>query len=89
MDARSAVNRMKSSDADAAERMSADIAERYQKEFSSLRAEADSKRLQLDAVHQQHVQNNFNYKKKNTMQKLIDELQAPFYDVCTLYSQGQ
>lgn len=58
-----------------------EITDRYQKKYASLLLDSDSKALQLDAVHQQHVQTNFNYKKKNIMQKLMEELQAAYYDV--------
>ena len=35
----------------------------------------------MDATHQQHVQANLNYKKRVTMQKLMEELQSQYYDV--------
>lgn len=80
-DARTRVQEMKVVDPKRAEKMNTEITDRYQKEYFSLQTEGDSRSLQLDAVHQQHVQSNFNFKKRNVMQKLMDELQAQFYDV--------
>ena len=35
-----------------------------------------SKLLQMDSVHQQHVQTNLDVKKRTTVEKLMHELQA-------------
>lgn len=73
--------RLKEQDPKQAETLNKDITERFQKEYFAAQTEGDSKVIQLDAVHQQHVQTNFNYKKRTVMQELMDELQAQYYKV--------
>ena len=80
-DARNRMLRLKEQDPKQAETLNKDITERFQKEYFAAQTEGDSKVIQLDAVHQQHVQTNFNYKKRTVMQELMDELQAQYYKV--------
>ena len=46
---------------------------------------ADSKVLQLDAVHQQHVQSSLDSKKRKTIEKLMTELEADQPEVSNWY----
>lgn len=80
-EARDRVTKLKANDPKKAETQNTDITDRYQKEYFALQAQNDGKALQMDAVHQQHVQANLNYKKRVTMQKLMEELQSQYYDV--------
>lgn len=80
-DARNRMLQLKDQDPKQAEILNKDITERFQREYFAAQTEGDSKVIQLDAVHQQHVQTNFNYKKRMAMQKLMDELQEQHFDV--------
>ena len=63
------------SDSDDSERLTIE----YQQRYSALQTQADSLSLQLDAVHQQHVQSAFSNKKKAAMSRLMQQLQDSHY----------
>lgn len=81
LDARERVVALQATDPQQAETLNAQISEDYGKQYTDTQSREEAQLTQLDAIHQQHVQTNLNYRKRLSMQKLMGELRADNYKV--------
>jgi len=72
--ARDHVDEVRKVDPNRADELAKEIAERFQKLYSSYEAEDSAEKVQLNALHQQHVQASLNEHKRVTMDKYMKSL---------------
>ncbi|XP_013402379.1 amyloid-like protein 2, partial [Lingula anatina] len=78
--ARARVVELSAKDPKGAEKMKKEITERFEKTYQALENENLGEKRELEAVHEQHVQTNFNTKKRMTIDKYLKALQRDIPD---------